>query len=282
MCIRDRSWKPAKHVHPIGIDPVQVDQILANLLVNARDAIDGIGKITIETSQAELDEDYCAAHPGCILGRYVMLTVSDSGCGMDEITLMYIFEPFFTTKGVGEGTGLGLATVYGIVKQNMGYINVYSEPGHGTTFRIYLPEYADEMTAQGKEISAAEPALHGHETILLVEDELDILDFGARMLERLGYTVIIASTPLEAISLAEKHHLEIHLLITDVVMPGMNGRELAVKLLSLYPNIKRLFTSGYTSDIIAHHGILEEGVNFIQKPFFMKDLSRKIREIMDN
>ena len=193
--------------------------------------------------------------------------------------LAHIFEPFFTTKEIGKGTGLGLATVYGIVKQNNGFINVYSEPGQGTTFTIYLPRHAGKA-AQARTEGAAEPAARGHETILLVEDEPAILKLTTTMLEQQGYTVLAAGTPGEAIRLAEEHAGEIHLLMTDVVMPEMNGRDLAKNLLSLYPNLKRLFMSGYTADVIAHHGVLDEGVHFIQKPFSMKDLAAKVREAL--
>ena len=191
----------------------------------------------------------------------MLLAVSDDGCGMDKETLAHIFEPFFTTKGVGKGTGLGLATVYGIVKQNNGFINVYSEPGQGTTFTIYLPRHAGKAE-QARTEGAAEPAARGHETILLVEDEPAILKLTTRMLEQLGYTVLAASTPGEAIRLAREHAGEIHLLMTDVVMPEMNGRDLARNLLSLYPHLKCLFMSGYTADVIAHHGVLDEGRAF--------------------
>ena len=209
----------------------------------------------------------------------MLLAVSDDGCGMDKETLDQIFEPFFTTKGVGQGTGLGLATVYGIVKQNNGFINVYSEPGKGTTFRIYLPRYADQAVDTQRERAAEIPLSRG-ETVLVVEDEPAILKMGKMMLEKLGYRVLAAGTPGEAIGLAEEHASEIHLLITDVVMPEMNGRDLAERLQSLYPGMKILFMSGYTADVIAHRGVLDEGVNFIQKPFSMKDLAVKVREAL--
>jgi CheY-like chemotaxis protein len=209
----------------------------------------------------------------------VRLAVSDNGCGMEKETLENIFDPFFTTKGVGAGTGLGLATVYGIVKQNNGFINVYSEPGQGTTFTIYLPRHLGEPE-QARTEGAAEPALTGHENILLVEDESGILKGVKKILETLGYQVLTASTPGEAIRIAGEHDKEIHLLITDVVMPEMNGRDLAERLLSLYPHLKRLFMSGYTADVIAHHGVLDKGVYFIQKPFSRNDLAAKVRDVL--
>ncbi|MEW6519816.1 MAG: PAS domain S-box protein [Thermodesulfobacteriota bacterium] len=274
-------WLPDSNLWPVKMDPSQIDQILANLCVNARDAIAAVGKVIIETSRVTFDEAYCAERPGFIPGDFVMLAVSDDGQGMDRETLDKIFEPFFTTKGVGQGTGLGLATVYGIVKQNNGFINVYSEPGRGSTFKIYLPRHA-AATGQMRQESQAAPAAPGHETILLVEDEAAILEITRLMLEKLGYQVLTASTPGEAIRLAREHAGEIHLLITDVVMPEMNGPELAAKLLSLYPGLRSLFMSGYTGNVIAHHGILGDGINFIQKPFLKKTLAAKVREVLDN
>jgi CheY-like chemotaxis protein len=262
------------------MDPAQIDQVLANLCVNARDAIADVGKITIETGKKTFDNAYCAKHPGFTPGEFVLLVVSDDGCGMDRQTLNNLFEPFFTTKEVDKGTGLGLATVYGIVKQNKGFINVYSEPGQGTTVKIYLPRHEAGPEQMRKKAPAA-PDAQGNETILLVEDERSILRITVKMLELMGYSVLAASAPGEAISLAREHAGEIHLLITDVVMPEMNGRDLAKNLLSLYPNLKRLFMSGYTADVITHRGILDEGVQFIQKPFTMHDLSTKVREVLD-
>jgi CheY-like chemotaxis protein len=209
-----------------------------------------------------------------------MLAVSDDGCGMDREIIAHLFEPFFTTKGVGQGTGLGLATVYGIVKQNDGFINVYSEPGKGTTFKIYLPRYATETVPLPAE-GPAQASKGGTETILLVEDEPWILDLSKALLEDMGYTVLTASTPGEAIHLAEEHAGRIHLLITDVVMPEMNGWDLAKRLLSLYPELRSLFMSGYTANVIAHRGVLEEGIHFMQKPFSMSDLAAKVREALE-
>jgi PAS domain S-box-containing protein len=273
------AWLPATGLWAVKIDPTQVDQILANLCLNARDAIGGVGRVTIKTASSTLDEAHCAAHPGFRPGEYVWLAVSDNGRGMDQETLANIFEPFFTTKDVGEGTGLGLATVYGIVKQNNGFVCVDSEPGKGTTFKIYLPRHASQ-TSMGQTEEAAALAEGCGETLLLVEDEPAILAISRKVLERLGYKVLTASTPAEAIRLAEANASEIHLLVTDVVMPGMNGRDLANQLLSLRPNLKCLFMSGYTADIIAHHGALDGGVHFIQKPFSMGDLAAKVRIVV--
>ena len=276
----DLVWQPAADLWPVKMDPSQIEQILANLCVNARDAISGVGKMTIETGNKIFDAEYCAAHTGFVPGTYVLLGVSDSGCGMDRETLSHLFEPYFTTKETGKGTGLGLATVYGIVKQNNGFINVYSEPGHGTTFKILLPRCVGKAE-QARAAGAARPVLRGHETILLVEDEPATLKMAAVMLQRQGYAVLVAGTPGDAISLAREYAGEIHLLLTDVVMPEMNGRDLAEHLRSLYPQLKRLFMSGYTANVIAHHGVLDEGVHFIQKPFAIQDLSAKVRQALD-
>jgi PAS domain S-box-containing protein len=276
----DLVWMPGEAIWPVKIDPGQIDQILANLCVNARDAIAGVGKMTIETGNMTFDEAYCAVHAGFKPGEYAMLAVSDSGCGMDAQTLANAFEPFFTTKAQDKGTGLGLSTVYGVVKQNEGFINVYSEPDQGTTFKIYLPHHRTEtapLPDQKPEIQTGD----AHETILLVEDEPAILKVTMRMLERNGYTVVAAATPGEAMELAHTYSGEIHLLMTDVIMPEMNGRNLAENICNHYPNLKCLFMSGYTANVIAHHGVLDEGVNFIQKPFSKGDLSIKLREVLD-
>lgn len=275
----DLAWMPEKDLYPVKMDPVQVDQILANLCVNARDAIADVGKVTIETGNAVFDETYCADHPGFIAGEYVLLAVSDDGCGMDKETIDQIFEPFFTSKEVGQGTGLGLSMVYGIVKQNNGFINVYSEPGAGTTFRIYLSRHAGQAIETHREKAADIPLGHG-EIVLLVEDEPAILNMGKIMLEQLGYRVLAADRPDEALRMAEEHAGEIQLLITDVVMPEMNGRDLAKRLQFLYPSLKILFMSGYTADVIAHRGVLDKGVNFFQKPFSLRELSVKVREAL--
>ena len=276
----DLSWEPGPGLWPVKMDPAQVDQILANLLINARDAIDGVGRITIETDTVQLDENYAADRTGFVPGDYVMLAVNDDGCGMDKKTRDNLFEPFFTTKGVGSGTGLGLATVYGIVRQNDGFLSVYSEPGQGTAFRIYLPRHAGQADGAAAEIAAEIPA-GGGETVLVVEDEAAVLKLAQKILTGLGYTTLTASSPTAALKLAEETTEAIDLLVTDVVMPEMNGRELAEKMQSLIPaGLKILFTSGYTANVIAHHGILEEGVHFIQKPFSRTDLAGKVRQAL--
>jgi two-component system, cell cycle sensor histidine kinase and response regulator CckA len=274
------SWRSARGVWRVRMDPSQVDQILANLCVNARDAIDGVGKITIETKTVHLDDNYCADHPDSVPGDYVLLTVSDDGCGMDKEIIMQLFEPFFTTKDVGRGTGLGLATVYGIVRQNNGFINVYSEPGQGTTFKVYLPRYHGIVPESRSEPILETPRAQG-ESILIVEDETAILDLGRTMLERLDYTVLAASTPGQAIEIAETHSGTIDILVTDVVMPEMNGRDLSEYLAARYPGMKTLFMSGYTADVIAHHGVLEEGVHFLEKPFSAQNLAVKVRQVLE-
>jgi PAS domain S-box-containing protein len=276
----DLVWKPAADLWPVKLDPAQIDQILANLCVNARDSIKEIGKITIETGNSCIDDDYCSHHAGFRPGEYVHLTVSDSGHGMDKETLSHIFEPFFTTKGVGEGTGLGLSTVYGAVKQNNGFINVYSEPGTGTTFSIYLPRHAYAGVKAPAEGVAA-PIPRGKEHILLVEDEPGILNMVATILTGQGYTVLAAGTPGGALRIAGEHGGEIHLLITDVIMPEMNGRELARQLQARHPKIRCLFMSGYTANVIAHHGVLDDGVHFIQKPFSVPAFATKVRDVLD-
>jgi two-component system sensor histidine kinase EvgS len=262
------------------MDPSQLNQVLANLCVNARDAIADVGKITIETRNVRFDEAYCANHPGFSPGNFVQLAVSDNGSGMDKEIQAHLFEPFFTTKGIGRGTGLGLATVYGIVKQNEGFINVYSEPGKGSTFRIYLPRHAGPAAEAPKATDSHTPKGRG-ETVLVVEDEEAILKLTKKILERLGYLVLAAGTPAEAIEISGQPGIHIHLLITDVVMPGMNGRELADRLRQMHPGLKYLFMSGYTANAIAHHGVLDSGVLFIQKPFSASDLARKVRQSLD-
>jgi CheY-like chemotaxis protein len=273
-------WKPASEPVRVNMDPAQIDQILVNLVVNARQAIAGVGTIAIETGNVTLDDAYCRDHAGFVHGEYARLAVSDDGCGMDPATLARLFEPFFTTKAVGQGTGLGLATLYGVVKQNQGFINVYSEPGQGTTFTLYLPRYRDEV-AQAPIAVPAEPARRGHETVLLVEDEPTLLGLVRMMLEKLGYRVLTAGTPGEALRRAEENAGEIHLLVTDVVMPEMNGRDLAQRLVAVHPNLKCLFMSGYAAGAIAPHGVLEGGVPFIQKPFSMKALAAKLRQALE-
>ena len=276
----DLTWLPKKEGCQVKMDPSQIDQILANLCVNARDAIAGVGKIIIETDITTFDEAYCDNHIGAVPGNYALLAVSDDGCGMSKETLDRMFEPFFTTKELGKGTGLGLATVYGIVKQNNGFIDVRSKIGHGTSFNIYLPLYLEE-TEQMPETTPPESIAEGRETILLVEDEPVNLTITKEMLEVFGYRVFAASTPDDAIHIANERSGNIQLLITDVVMPKMNGLDLAKKLLALYPGMKCLFMSGYTSSVLASNGVMSEGLNYIQKPFLMQDFSSKVREVLD-
>ncbi len=274
------QWHPGNDLWPVKMDPVQVDQILANLCVNARDAVSGVGKVCIATDKVSFDQDFCDRHAGFTAGDYVLLSVSDDGCGMDAEMLSHLFEPFFTSKEVGQGTGLGLASIYGAIKQNNGFVDVYSKPGQGTTFKIYLPRHAGLVESKPKKEKEPQ-VIRGHETILLVEDEPMILEVTGTMLEMLGYTVLAAGSPGEAIRRARQYSGRIDLLMTDVVMPEMNGLDLARKLQSAHPDIRKLFMSGYTADIIVNRGILEEDVYFLEKPFSMNSLAAKIREALD-
>ncbi|MGO9690505.1 MAG: ATP-binding protein, partial [Syntrophobacteraceae bacterium] len=277
----DLLWAPELDLWKVKIDPSQVDQILANLVVNARDAISGVGAITMRTDNVAIEDSESAQTPELIAGQYVLLTVSDTGTGMTQEIRENIFEPFFTTKELGKGTGLGLSTVYGIVNQNDGFIFVASELGKGTTFKIYLPRFEAEIAqVASEEVAGKRPT--GTETILLCEDDEAILNLSRMILEKLGYTVLAAHSPVHAIHLVEEHPGELHLLITDVVMPEMNGRALAEQLGAIRPNLKCLYMSGYTADVIAHQGILDEGLNFIQKPFGSDDLASKVRQVLDH
>ena len=276
----DLVWLPESGLWPVKMDTSQLEQILVNLCLNARDAFAGAGKITIETHNVTIDVAYCAAHAGFVPGKYAMLAVSDDGCGMDGETLDKIFEPFFTTKPVGRGTGLGLATVYGIVKQNNGLIDVSSERGTGTAFRIYLVREAEPVVGAGQEAETALPRSRG-ETVLVVEDEAAVLGLARRMLEGLGYVVLSAGTPAEATREAGEHLGEIQLLMTDVILPGMNGRDLARQMSAIRPAMKCLFMSGYTAEVVASRGTLDEGGEFIAKPFSKRDLAAKIRTVLD-
>ncbi len=276
----DIVWLPEGQLWSVKIDPAQLDQILANLCVNARDAIAAAGKITIETDNVSFDERYCASHAGYVPGEFVLLEVSDDGCGMSRQTMNKLFEPYFTTKDVDKGTGLGLAMVYGIVKQNNGFIIVNSRLGDGTTFRIYLPRH-EGMAMPMREIrEPAAPQVPGSETILLVEDEPAILRMTMTILERLHYTVLTATTPGEAIRLAAAYPGRINLLLTDVIMPEMNGRNLSKKLLAQHPHLGCLFMSGYSANVIADGGMLDARVHFIQKPFTMSELAVKVRQAL--
>jgi PAS domain S-box-containing protein len=274
------SWMPGRDVAHVRIDPGQIEQILMNLMANSRDAISGVGKVSIATENLAVAEEYCAAHIGFAPGGYVKLAVSDNGCGMEQEMLACIFEPFFTTNQGSQGIGLGLATVYGIVSQNGGAINVYSEPGKGTSFEICLPRY-DGESARVADGASAGVMTGGAETVLLVEDEAMLLRLAQTMLERLGYEVLSAGTPGAAIRLAAEYDGDIHLLMTDVVMPEMNGRELCRQIRLLRPDLRCLFTSGYTADVIADRGVLEKGVHFIHKPYAMQDLAGKLREVLE-
>jgi signal transduction histidine kinase len=273
-------WKPGADLRRIKMDRTQIDQVLTNLAVNARDAIAGVGTLVIETRNISFDQAYCDANSSYMPGAFVQLSVSDSGCGMDKESLEKLFEPFFTTKTVGNGTGLGLATTYGIVKQNGGFIHVYSEPGQGSSFRIYLPQSSDDRVQVGRGADGG-TAPRGTETVLLVEDEEALMRVATRMLKGLGYTVVSASDPRQAIALAEQHPT-IELLMTDVIMPHMNGRELFETLSKPRPGLKCLFISGYTADVISHRGTLKEGVHFLQKPFVLGALARKVRDVLSS
>jgi len=272
-------WVPAKERLLLRIDPAQIDQILANLCVNARDAIVYTGRIDIATEKVSLDDVYCAAMVGFSPGEYAVLTVRDNGCGMDKDLVDKIFEPFFSTKGE-RGTGLGLATVYGIVQQNHGCIHVDSAPGVGTTFSIFLPLVEVEALKE-TEAGTATIRTGGGETVLMVEDDPDTLKMGTAMLQRLGYAVLPAATPREGIGIARHHDGRIDVLITDVIMPQMNGKELTQEILAIHPDLGVIYMSGYTADVIAHHGILDEGIHFLQKPFTRKDLAAKLSEVLE-
>jgi PAS domain S-box-containing protein len=278
----DLVLRPGANLWPIRADAGQIEQVIMNLAVNARDAMPSGGKLTIETSNVTLDEDYARFHAPLRPGDYVMVAISDTGAGMDSETQSHIFEPFFTTKGT-KGTGLGLSTVYGIVKQSGGYIWVYSEMERGTTFKIYLPRVASTGEAAAQlaapvEVHKVEP---GTETILLVEDEANLRYLARQYLEKQGYKVIEAADGAVAMQIAVAHEAVIHLLLTDVIMPGMNGRELAQRISEIRPNVKTLYMSGYTENVIGHNGTLDAGVRLLQKPFNLRDLRSKVREVLD-
>jgi len=264
----------------VEADPAQMDQVLMNLAVNARDAMPDGGKLTIETKNVYLDEDYARQYMEVKPGPYVMLSVSDTGVGMDAETQAHLFEPFFTTKDVGQGTGLGLAMIYGIIKQSNGYIWVYSEVDQGTTFKIYLPRLEETIQPEVKPSDTFE-IQEGDETILLVEDAEMVRTLGEKILTQSGYAVLMACNGAEALRLCREYTDPIHLLLTDVVMPGMSGRELADQVTLMHPETKILYMSGYTDETIVHHGLLKPGIAFLQKPFSTSELTRKLREILD-
>ena len=276
----DLTLKLYPKLGKIKADPGQIEQVVMNLVINARDAMPKGGKISIETKRVEFDEKYCATHPDATPGPHVMIAVADSGCGMDEKVRARIFEPFFTTKEIGKGTGLGLSTVYGIVKQSGGNIYVHSEVNHGTVFKVYFPEVTERARA---EISTAQlPVPGGAETILLVEDEANIRALLDEILTEKGYTVLIAADGENAIARSMEHKEKIHLLLTDVVMPKMNGKEVASQLLQARPEMKVLFMSGYTSHAIVSRGVLDEGIEFLEKPFTSSSVARRVRQVLDS
>jgi PAS domain S-box-containing protein len=273
------AWLPGSNLWPVKMDPSQVDQVLANLIVNARDAVRDGGRISIQTHNVTVDNSQARANAEWTPGKFVQLSVIDTGCGMDPTTKAHLFEPFFTTKPAGKGTGLGLATVYGIVKQNGGFLGVRTELGRGTTFQIYLPRAESSSLPVEESVRAGLP--RGTETILLVEDEPQVLVLGQRILRQYGYHVLAAELPEVAIQLADSFSGPIHLLVTDVVMPGMNGRELSKRLVEIKPGLKCLYMSGYTADVVAHEGVLEEGVQLLQKPFTIEALTQRVREVLE-
>jgi two-component system, cell cycle sensor histidine kinase and response regulator CckA len=271
-CTRDLS--------KVKADPGQIDQVIMNLVLNARDAMPEGGKITIETKDVGLDDPYVTEHLGVAAGAYVLLAVSDTGVGMSKETQARIFEPFFTTKELGKGTGLGLSTVFGIVKQSGGHVWVYSEIDRGTTFKVYLPRTSD--LSDPPEVLPDKPvSLNGTETILLVEDQDEVRLVALQILRRYGYHVIEARNAGEALLTCEQHPRRIHLLLTDVVMPQMSGRRLADRLVKVRTDMKVLFMSGYTENAIVHHGILDSGVSYLQKPLLPEALARRVREVLD-
>jgi PAS domain S-box-containing protein len=272
---------PTQNLDAVKVDPGQFEQILVNLVLNARDAMPDGGKLVIETANVELDSEYCRQNPFAKSGHYVMFAVSDTGYGMTDDVKSHLFEPFFTTKPQGGGTGLGLATTYGAVKQADGNINVYSEEGHGTTFKIYLPAVNEKPVNLVNDRRTIQ-MLGGSETVLLVEDDGSVREMVAMVLDRLGYKVLSADNGASALVLAEEYKHNIGLLMTDVVMPGMNGREIAEQLIKIHPETKVLYTSGYTEDVIVHHGIVDEGLNFIGKPYVLDALARKLRQVLES
>ena len=271
----------APDLAPVKADPGQLQQALMNLAVNARDAMPQGGNLTVETQDVEITEEQCVGIPDCKPGRYSMLAVTDTGTGMDEATKARIFEPFFTTKEPGKGTGLGLAMVYGFVKSSGGHVSVYSEPGHGTTFKLCFPQVHERLSA-GKSSQGIHRMPRGSETVLLVEDEDGVRALTRHVLQGGGYTVLEASDGREAIRVAEAHRGPIHLLVTDVVMPYMGGRQVAERVGAIKPGIKVIYCSGYTDDAVVRHGVLEAGVAFVQKPFSPVMLAQRVRDVLDD
>jgi signal transduction histidine kinase len=266
---------------PVKADPGQLEQVIMNLVINARDAMPQGGKLTLETAKIFLDEAYCRLHVDITPGPYVLLAISDTGMGMDPETQARIFEPFFTTKGKEKGTGLGLATVHGIIRQSEGFIWVYSEPGRGTTFKIYLPEAQEKVEERGL-VSAPSASWQGQETILIVEDEELVRRVARRILQHYGYTILEAGTGKEALIIGEQYPGPIHLLLTDVMMPEMGGKELVDHWKDQHPETRVIFTSGYTENAIAHNGNLDQDIHFIQKPYRPNTLARMVREVLDD
>gem|GEM_PF-1453742 len=274
-------WKPEAATPLIKIDPTQLNQILMNLAVNARDAMTGTGTLIIGTEGVYLDKDYCRQHPWCVPGTYFCLRVSDTGCGMSQDIRDHIFEPFFTTKNTHEGTGIGLSTVYGIVKQNLGMISVYSEPGEGTTFKVYLPACTEAVSLTATDYQSHR-LVAGSETLLFVEDEKNLLELGVAMLEEAGYQVLAAGSPAQALQLVEKQKPQIALLITDMIMPGMSGKDLSLRLREIYPQLKVLFVSGYAADLINHKGLIENNAELLSKPFTSFQLTSRVRNLLES
>ncbi len=279
----DLRWQPGTNLWPVFMDPSQIDQILTNLVINARDAIPDVGRITIASANTKISEAESKTTEGACAGDYVRLTVSDNGRGIDRETMQHVFEPFFTTKKDGQGTGLGLPTVYGIIRQNAGFVTIKSAPGQGTKVNLFIPRhYGDVAQRQRATTTDRGSGKKGTETVLLVEDEPSVLNHTKRILDRLGYHVLPAETVEEAMRLAQTHEGTIDLLLTDVIMPTMNGTDLADRVQALRAGIKCLYMSGYTADYITDHGVLNSNVHFIQKPFSLSDLSAKVRMILDN
>ena len=272
----------AKPLWKVKVDPGQIEQVILNLVINARDAMPEGGRLTVETCNMEFDEEYAQVHLGAAAGQHVVLAVTDTGTGMDKETQGHVFEPFFTTKEKGKGTGLGLSTVFGIVKQSGGHIWLYSEPGRGTTFKVCFPRSADAQDIVRPPSANLQPIPHGTETILLVEDDAQLRALARTILVRHGYQVLDAPTPGDALMLSEGHAGRIALLVTDVVMPQMSGRELAQRVLEARPKIRVLYMSGYTDNAIVHNGILDPGVAFLQKPLTPDVFARKVRKVLDS